>query len=358
MKVKKYEARDFQEAFMKIKADLGNDAIILHATKSYKGGFLGLFRKECVEVLATNDVNVTEISSNRIIPEMQERFRILQEEIKEIKGFIHRLATRSSIEIPAEIPEQFKLHYLKLLENEVEKKLAIQLINSLKEEHKSEGDVENLLLEKISLIFGPAHPIKLTSDKCKVEMIIGPTGSGKTTTIAKLASYFKLIEKKKVALFTIDTYRIGAIEQLRIYAELIEVPLEVIFTPAEFKQAIEKYKDYDLILVDTAGRSQKNTLHMYELKDFINAGEEIEVHLVLSATTKYKDLLDIYEKFSLVPIHNFIFSKMDETTNFGGIFSLKAEKNVRISYITTGQNVPDDIEVPESKKLARLVLGV
>jgi flagellar biosynthesis protein FlhF len=97
---------------------------------------------------------------------------------------------------------------------------------------------------------------------------------------------------------------------------------------------------------------------MYELKDFINAIEDLEIHLVLSATTKYKDLLDIHEKFSLVPIHNFIFSKIDETTNFGSIFSLKAEKNIQISYITTGQNVPDDIEIPEPKKLAKLVLGV
>lgn len=287
MKVKKYEAKDFQEAFMKIRADLGNDAVVIHATKFNKGGFLGLFKKEMVEVLATTDINVSEISSNRIIPELQERFKILQEEIKEIKNFVHRLATQSQIEVPSGVLQKFQHFYLKLLENEVEEKLALKLIDSLKGMQVESKDLEKLLLEKISFLFGNPHPIELIPNKCKVVVIIGPTGVGKTTTIAKLASHFALTENKKIAFLTIDTYRIAAIEQLRTYAGIIDIPIEVIFTPDEFKKAIEKYKNYDLLLVDTAGRSQKNTIHMYELKDFIDAVEEIEIHLVLSTTTKY-----------------------------------------------------------------------
>ena len=357
MKVKKYEAASMQEALVKIKSEMGQDAIILHTRKFIKGGIFGLFGKEKIEVLAGTDVN---LADNTIILEFTEKFKSLQNEIKEVKSFIHTLMKQMKPPDLPRFPEHLEDWYLRLLQNEVEDKLAQKLIQNIQEELGNKVDtdlIRDFLIREIGNLISEPEPIKVDNSKTKVVALIGPTGVGKTTTIAKLASNFTLTQGKKVVLATADTYRIAAIEQLKTYAEIIQIPLEVAFTPAELKSGIEKHNDKDLILIDTAGRSQKNKHQMYELKDFLQESTPDEMHLVLSATTKYKDLLDIIEKFSIVPIDHILFTKLDETTDFGTILNILSKLKKPLSYVTTGQNVPEDIEVIEPKKLAKLIIG-
>jgi flagellar biosynthesis protein FlhF len=157
-------------------------------------------------------------------------------------------------------------------------------------------------------------------------------------------------------LITIDTYRIAAVEQLRTYAEIINIPLEVVLTPSEMKRAIEKHEHRDLIFIDTAGRSQKNSMQLSELKSFIEAIKPDEIHLVLSTTTNYKNVQDVLEKFSVFPIDKIIFTKLDEGIGFGLILNVINRLNKSLSYFTTGQNVPDDIEISDPHRLAQLMI--
>lgn len=192
--------------------------------------------------------------------------------------------------------------------------------------------------------------------KGQVIALVGPTGVGKTTTVAKLAAQYALFLKKKVGLITVDTYRIAAVEQLRTFAEIIGIPVEVAFTPPEMKLALAKLADKDVVLIDTAGRSQKNETQLAELKAFLGVAEPDEIHLVLSATTKAKDLKDCLSRFQEAGFTHLIFTKLDETSSYGGIFNSIRASNRPVTYITTGQNVPEDIEEATSEKLADLLL--
>ena len=200
------------------------------------------------------------------------------------------------------------------------------------------------------------EPITLRADGLKKVALVGPTGVGKTTTIAKLAADFSLRKGKDVALITIDTYRIAAVEQLRTYADIINVPLEVVLTPSEIKNAIAKHKHRDLILIDTAGRSQKNAMQMLELQSFIEAIEPDETHLVLSTTSNCKNMKDIIERFHLLSVDKVIFTKLDEAVTFGLILNVMSKLNKTLSYVTMGQNVPDDIAITDPHTLAKLIV--
>ena len=187
-------------------------------------------------------------------------------------------------------------------------------------------------------------------------MLVGPTGVGKTTTIAKIAANFSLIDAKKVGLITVDTYRIAAVDQLKRYAEIIGIPLHVAFDPQELKEGIAKMKDRDLILIDTAGRSQNNFLQINELKNYLQ-DVDAEIHLVISATTKSTDVDEIVRAFGQVSIDRVIITKLDETTSYGVILQTCQRTRAPLSFVTTGQGVPEDIEVATGEKLAQLILG-
>jgi flagellar biosynthesis protein FlhF len=200
------------------------------------------------------------------------------------------------------------------------------------------------------------EPFSFTKDK-KVIIVIGPTGVGKTTTLAKLAANMVLTEKKKVGLVTSDTYRIAAVEQLKTYSEIIGVPLTIVYTPGEILNAIEGYKDKDLILVDTAGRSHKDKYQLMELKTLIKSSINYEVYLVMSATTKFSDCIEIIKNYSFLDDYKLLFTKMDETSAFGVILNVAYITKKPISYITTGQSVPDDIEIADNGKIINCLLG-
>ena len=216
------------------------------------------------------------------------------------------------------------------------------------------------LYQKLILKFGKPEGVKLTENRAKVVFFIGPTGVGKTTTVAKLASYFKIEKKKRVAFLTADTYRIAATEQLKTYADIINAPLSIVYTPEDMVEELDKLRDFDLVLVDTAGYSHKNKDQQAEIKKLIEAVPEdfeTEVYLVLSATTKYKDLKSIVDAYKEVTDYNIIFTKLDETSAYGNLLNIKMYCGADLSYTTNGQNVPDDMEVFNSQRIVKLLLG-
>ena len=199
--------------------------------------------------------------------------------------------------------------------------------------------------------------IGLKDGRPKIVALIGTTGVGKTTTIAKIAAKFVLERGISVALITADTYRISAVDQLKTYSDIIGLPLEIVYSPAELRPALRKHRGKKLILIDTAGRSQNNEYQMNELKEFLAADPSIEKHLVLSATTKERDAEAILERFSACRPDRILLTKTDETESIGFIVNLLFDRRLALSYFTNGQSVPDDIEPAKPEALAKLMLG-
>ena len=196
------------------------------------------------------------------------------------------------------------------------------------------------------------------SFKKKFINVVGPTGVGKTTTLAKIAADCVLTHKKKVAFLTTDTYRIAAIDQLKTYAKILNVPMEVCYTIEDFRKAAQMYDDYDVILVDTAGRNFRNREYVDELKQTIDFDKDMESFLVLSLTAKQRDMEDIYEQFSIIDIDKFIFTKADETSAYGAMYNLIRKYSRGAAYITNGQNVPDDMIEAAPGEIAKMIIGV
>ena len=256
-----------------------------------------------------------------------------------------------------------KVLYNTLIENEVDEIYANQLTDEVEKVSKPNIPMEYVLAsvyQKMVLKFGTADVIKTPSDGPIAEIFIGPTGVGKTTTIAKLASELRINKKKKVALLTVDTYRIAAADQLRTYATIMEIPFRVIYSVDEIKQAAEDFKDYDYLMVDTAGHSLHNEEQKQTMIGFIHALEEVvdtENYLVLSATTKYRDLIEIADGYSELVKYKLIFTKMDETSSAGNLYNIHMHTGAPMSYITNGQNVPSDIAVFDAQRSVKSLLG-
>lgn len=250
-----------------------------------------------------------------------------------------------------------------MLENEVDEKYAREIMDEIELINKPNIPFDYALAntyQKMILKFGKPSGIEPAKSGTKLVFFIGPTGVGKTTTIAKIASKFRVDEKKKVALLTADTYRIAAAEQLRTYANILEVPFRVIYTVEEINKALEDFKDYDFIMIDTAGHSHQNMTQKDNMSNIIHSVDdkvESEVHLVLSATTKYKDLISIADSYREMADYKLIFTKLDETTTLGNLLNLRLYTGASLSYVTYGQNVPDDIEDFNPQKTVKRLLG-
>jgi flagellar biosynthesis protein FlhF len=242
----------------------------------------------------------------------------------------------------------------------VDRDLAEELLCSLPEMNAWDQEAqlplaESALRDLIAHRVASAGGIKLIPGKLKAVALVGPTGVGKTTTIAKLAAYFSLVEGKRVGLLTVDTYRIAAVEQLKTYGHIIDIPIAVAYSQAEILPAVQKFRDYDLLLIDTAGRSHKNLMQVGELRSLLEQAK-CEVHLVLSAQMKEKDMLEAAERFATAHVERLIFSKLDETSSYGTLLNVADQAGIPLSYLTTGQKVPEDIEVAEGGRLASLLL--
>ncbi len=214
--------------------------------------------------------------------------------------------------------------------------------------------VAELLEAEISV----SGAIKTEADKCRVVALVGPTGVGKTTTIAKLAANYRLREKRRVGLITVDTYRVAAVEQLRTYADIIDLPMEVVATPREMREAVARMNHLDLVLMDTAGRSPRDEVKIQELKSMLGEAEPDEVHLVLSSTAGAKSLISTAERFADVGTTALLLTKLDEAHSFGHLVSVVRSVPLPVSYLTDGQNVPDDIQVAQAGEMAAMLLGI
>ncbi|MCS7234213.1 MAG: flagellar biosynthesis protein FlhF [Synergistetes bacterium] len=388
VKRKSFIAESEAEAIRKAKEELGSDIVILETKRFKKGGFLGLFAKRYVEVIVgvpekekrESDARfeiLTKLLSERkasYTPSLAEerkkslsesdRIEVLEKDIREVKEligvFLERLGQIDlSVKEEKKFGEGGKLYNF-LLEQEIKERHAEEILRAFLEKGASfkglswrdlRKELAKVVAESIKV-----SPVKLKENGTQVAAFVGPTGVGKTTTIAKLAAIFALFEERKVALVTADTYRIAAVEQLKTYAKIIGIPIEIVFTPQEVRRAIEKHLDAELILMDTAGRSHYDSMKMSELKSYIEASSPDEVHLVLSLNTKYRDLEEIVRRFSCVPLHKMVLTKLDETSTFGNILNLVKDFSIPISYVTNGQDVPKDIEVADPVKLSEVIL--
>lgn len=275
-------------------------------------------------------------------------------------------AKTDDIEKPEENKERvsfLRLLYNKMTDNEVDEKYANEIIDEIDKSCKADVTMDFMLSEiyqRMILKFGKPYVMDESDVKPKVVFFVGPTGVGKTTTIAKIASSFRVEHKKKVALLTADTYRIAAAEQLRTYANILEVPFRVVYTAGEIAQAVESFRDYDYILVDTTGHSPNNEAQCESMSDLIGSVETAaskEVFLVLSASTKYRDLMQIADTYKEIADYKLIFTKLDETSTLGNIYNLKRYTGEALSYVTCGQNVPDDIEYFDPQATVKQLLG-
>lgn len=404
MIVKKYTGKDETEAVMKAKDDLGSNAVVLNVRTMKQRGLAKVFKKDFVEITAAleekdfaQNVNNNKPTFSRVsseaIKKQQSQINLLaddradtnapkQSEIIEKKlDSLHDMLRNQMVKEeetdkkedvkPAVRPENnanfksLKLIYNKLLENEVSEKYANAIINDIENSMKKESNLDSILAsvyQKIILKFGEPEAIE-DDDRRKIVFFIGPTGVGKTTTIAKLASDFKLTRSKNVAMITADTYRIAAVEQLNTYASILDVPVNVIYSPSEIVESIEELSDYQMIFVDTAGRSHKNTEQRDEIIEMISnvrnsdIDSDIIIFLVMSVTTKYRDMVNICDAYKSLNSYRLLFTKLDETDSVGNILNIKLYTGAPISYTTCGQNVPDDIESVDVQKLAKSLLG-
>ena len=276
--------------------------------------------------------------------------------------------TRGKAEVPCtpELPDPLVTHYLRLIEQEVAEELAEEIVTKVSKvltqaEFADPAKVRRAVHDEIARrlpVEGGTGRLEPTNDgRPRTIALIGPTGVGKTTTIAKLAATFKLKQGKKVGLITMDTYRIAAVEQLRTYAGIIGLPLKVVNTAEQLTAALEGYKHLDAVLIDTAGRSQKASDKLCELKQVLAAAAPHEVHLVLSSTVSQKVLLQTIDKFAAVDADRIIFTKLDEAVTGGVLLNVARRVGKKVSYITTGQEVPHEIEPGDSDRLASLVMG-
>lgn len=422
MIIKKYQAGTETQAIMLAKEDLGKDAIVMNIKTIKPKGLFKIFRKTQVEVTAAIDESretekkVESKSTEQFNSQISEKLhpeqkkedeetkalneklnslaRLLEEQIEqqkkeenlsdikvttqqkeqEVSGKKKDGKTETSSESVTEKKEEkasrdsirnksIDLIMEQLTGNEVSYTYAKQIV----EEITHTGNVRTLdemlsgVYQKIILKLGQVQPITMEKEdkKPKIVLFIGPTGVGKTTTIAKLSSKLILEQKKKIAILTADTYRISAVEQIKTYASILSIPVEVLYEKEEVEKILPKYKDYDYILVDTAGRSHKNKDRMDDLKEFMEGFSQysISVYLVLSATTKYKDLKKIVALYEDISECNLIFTKLDETDAIGNILNIKLDTGMPLSYISYGQNVPDDIEIMNPQVIAKQVLG-
>ena len=252
-----------------------------------------------------------------------------------------------------------------MIDSDVAPEYADEIIGDIESSLKKESNIDSILAavyQKIILKLGQTKSIQL-GNKPQIVMFIGPTGDRKTTTIAKIASAFKIEKQAKVAFITSDTYRIAAVEQLNTYASIIDCPVSVVYTNDELVECVDKYKNYDLIMIDTAGRSHKAEGQMEELEDLVGVLKQkkdefdLDIYLTLSITTKYKDLMSICDRYKNISDWGLIFTKLDETCVMGNMLNIELYTGAPLSYTTSGQNVPNDIEIIDKQALAKHLLG-
>lgn len=409
MIIKKYQGKTEAEAMENAKKELGDGIVLMNVKTVRPKGLSKLIKKAYVEITvakeeereltvhkenvavslssshtkqatfgnAEKEKNSQIISEERLLEEKLDSLHSLleqqiqrREEVKVSDESEDVKETKESKSINESTQEEadktkavLSLIRETIVENEVDPKYADSILDEIEKNLKSNMPMEHILsnvYQRMILRFGKPECIEPAKDGPKIVFFVGTTGVGKTTTIAKIASKFVVEEKKKLALLTADTYRIAASEQLRTYANILEVPFRVIYTPEELGDAIKDFSNYDYILVDTAGHSQNNDKQRDDMADFVKYAQgkaEQEIYLVISATTKYKDLKSIADKYKKMFEFKMIFTKLDETSEYGNLLNMKIYTGASMSYITCGQNVPEDIETFNAQSTVKKLLG-
>lgn len=412
MRIKKYVGKSFQEAFEQMKSELGPDAVILNSRRVKEEGkldFLG--GGEYYEITAGVDHNTTtqqilrgisqprsvktaaaglgaktsvsghpnagngnghitdplnryqkaawEVEKKKILEQLS-HISELKSEIHDIKKTLQQVADFLKYSRMPALPEFFKRALKRLVDNEVHEDLARAIVQTVYShtqpaDYKKVDVVNRNVITLLARMVKTAKPLESVKRTPYVIALVGPTGVGKTTTIAKIAANLKLFYNRRVALISADTYRIAAIEQLQTFANIANIPMSVAYSPSEIREAIYKFDEKDIIIIDTVGRSQKNDQHLRDLQQFIEAANPDEVHLVLSLTSSLRTLLDVVKRFSIMRPNRFIFSKLDECINTGNIINVLYKHQLPVSFLTTGQTVPNDIVPADRELLANLV---
>jgi flagellar biosynthesis protein FlhF len=411
MQVKRFEGVDMQEVLRLVKHELGPNAIIL-STRQIKrgGGAFGMFGRPMIEVTAAVDRDggassegqgllgrrstpaASEGVSTRETTDLTRVLEPLQRDMDQVKELLYQLAAKERLSPPVNVSgleREFTVikkmveHlvqqqqdgngplfvgtlmpcYQRLLvsgmEEDLARRLAEKVQNSLAQEQLAEEQYVRNYFASTLIKTTPIHgSLPLTAGQCTTVAFVGPTGVGKTTTIAKLAAHYALGSKKKVALLTLDTYRIAAVEQLRTFAKIIGLSVDVVLSEAEMEQALARHRDKDLVLIDTAGRSQRDELQMAELVSCFAGGKRAILYLVLSATASASNLIETIERFKPLTLTSLIFTKLDECNAFGTLLSTALRTQLPLSYFTTGQRVPEDIEIATAERVVDLILNI
>jgi flagellar biosynthesis protein FlhF len=409
MNLQTFKASTMAEALSQVKTAMGHDAVILHTRTFLTRQWLGLRRREMVEITAGKGLNVGERAARRAqlgpravtapsragagvygrqavlagptdalgrAPEAAPRQSLMDmpavgnaaivgitQDMGSLKAMVADLVKQTRAASAPQVPEELLEYYAQMITNQVAEEIAADLLKTIQRQSRPEmllnGDfVREKIAEQIEKLIPVATPITRTKTVGPhIVALIGPTGVGKTTTLAKLAANLKLRDRQRVGLITLDTYRIAAVDQLRKYADIIGSPLKVVSTAEELREAISSMRDCEYILIDTAGRSPRDAMKLNELKSLLAVAEPDEVHLVLTATASQESVQMAVTKFSEVRVDKMIFTKLDEAAHVGVVLNVVRKVNKGLSYITTGQDVPDDIEVGRGRRLAQMILA-
>jgi flagellar biosynthesis protein FlhF len=383
------------EALYQVKSAMGNDAVILHTRTYWRRRWLGLRRVEVVEITAGAGLQVSRGGARKLVTRQAQTAQAatatvakaqttapaapqqllqtqaasnavilgLSQDLGTLKTMVLDLVKQARAQNTPQVPEELFEYYMNLVQNQVAEELAEEVIKNIQttlrpDQRKNPEVIREKLAEQLEKMMPVAGPILRTkASGPHVVALIGPTGVGKTTTVAKLAANLKLRENRRVGLITIDTYRIAAVDQLKKYADILGSSLRVVTSPEDLRDAIKSMNDCEYVLIDTAGRSPADTLKLHELKNFLTVAQPDEVHLVLSTTASQECIESAIARFSEVRVDKIIFTKLDEAVHVGVILNVIRKVKKSLSYITTGQDVPDDIEVGKPKKLAQRILG-
>lgn len=368
MKIKTIRAKNFREALSLVKKELGPDAVIL-SSEDKKG------LKPYVEITAAVDydidgnndkaqVQVAAIKPENTVRGAEEQQHVLtgagpsdlmglQADIKSLREYIEAMKN-SGFEL--KMPEERRNIFRFLREKLINDEFALKLV----ERAGAIEEIETVMTDDLNIsrtVRNPFGQIRdaAAKDNRRIIMLIGPTGSGKTTTIAKLAS-MAIKEGKKVSMISIDTYKIGAAEQIRIYSRMIGIPLDIVANRESFRKSVGRFSDRDVVLVDTTGQNPRDAEYINNLKNIYEMGMPIETQLLLSASSDCGFLMDTHKYYNSLPIDFMAFTKTDEAVKLGAIYNLCCLYQKPVAYITTGQRVPGNIEFVDSKKLTNLIL--
>lgn len=377
MKVQKFTATSMRDALLEVTKELGKDAVILQSRKITEGGLLGVGTKNLVEVTAVLDNNEQDFkqlkpfdsnpylstaslpSVDKSLSEKQElRLISLTNQVEGLQNTLMDMSHRLQYPKAPSLPDPFGVYYIRLVDSGIQQETASKLLKRVYEnlgglklsqtaaiERKIAENISRLLKRKTSTRKNDSGPLKT--------VVIGPTGVGKTTTIAKLAASARLYKKLNVALITADTFRIAAVEQIRSFADILKIPMEVVYSRSEMKKALDIHAEKDAIFIDTTGRNPGDSENVSELLGIVRAANPHNVHLVLSSTTDIETQKNAIRGFGLMNIDSLIFTKLDESSRPGTIIDIAASANKPISYLTDGQEVPKDIKVWNVNKFVR-----